>query len=202
MQIVRGEMEVARIGEIVEIEIVPGQLGNGSHISKDVAPRVVVENHGESGGAWAGDAPDQSSVDAALPEALERDVAEGVVANAGLKSYATAEHGKVVGDDGRRRTESQHHTVGQEFALGSEFLGEAVEDEVEIELTRDRYIETGHGGGRNEEFRIPMEANPNDLVDPSSNLQNAKPGSAIRLELPRFQPASTRAHLILRRRGP
>src|SRR5215471_967890 len=148
MQIVRGEMEVARIGEIVEIEIVPGQLGNGSHISKDVAPRVVVENHGESGGAWAGDAPDQSSVDATLLEAFERNMAEGVVANAGLKSHATAEHGKVVGDDGRRRTKSQHHAVGQKFALGSESLGEAVEDEVEIELTRDRYIETGHAGSQ------------------------------------------------------
>ena len=95
----------------------------------------------------AGDAPDQGNVDAALLEAIESDLAEGIVADAGLESDAAAECGQVVGDDGRRRAEGEHHAVGEEFALGSELLGQAVEDEVEIEFAGDGDVETRHRFG-------------------------------------------------------
>ena len=49
-----------------------------------------------------------------------------------------------MGDNGGRRAEREHHAIGEEFAFGLELLGQAIEDEVEIQFAGDGDVETGH----------------------------------------------------------
>src|SRR5580704_3318778 len=156
-------MKVARVGEVVEVEIVPGSFGDGSGIGEDVAPGLVMQDYGESGGDGAGDATDYRHVDAALLQAVERDLAEGVVADAGLKSDAAAECGQVVGNNCRGRREGEHHAVGEEFALGGELLGQAVEDEVEVEFAGDGDVEAGHGEVRMQKSEVRIRLSISDF---------------------------------------
>jgi len=49
LQVVRREMKVARVGEVIEIEIIPRQLRNGSCVRENVAPLFVIQDHGQAG---------------------------------------------------------------------------------------------------------------------------------------------------------
>ena len=83
-------------------------------------------------------------IDPALLQSLERDLPEWIVADAGLKSDAAAERGQIVRHDRGRRAEREHHAVGKQFAFRRKLLGQAVEDEVEVQFAGDGDVETGH----------------------------------------------------------
>ena len=103
------------------------------------------QDHGKAGGDLARNPPHLRYVDAALPKAIERDLAERIVADARLKPDTAAECSQVVSHDCGGGTEGQHHAVGEQFALGRELLGQTVEDEVEIQFAGDGDVKTGHG---------------------------------------------------------
>src|SRR5277367_1456314 len=125
-------MKVARVGEVVEVEILPGCFRNRARISKNVAPRGMVQNHSESGRGRTWNAAHERHIDSAVLQSVERDLSQGVVADAGLKPDAAAECGEVVRDNRRGRAEGEHHAVGEQFAFGRELLRETVKYEVEV----------------------------------------------------------------------
>ena len=135
---------MARVGEVVEVEIVPGSFRDRSRIGENVAPRSVMQDHGEARRDRARNRAHQRYVDAALLQAIECDLSERVVADAGLKSDAAAECGQVVSHDRGGGAEREHHAVGEQFAFRRKLFGQAVEDEVEIQFAGDRDVETGH----------------------------------------------------------
>ena len=93
-------MKMTRVGEIVEIEIVPRQLGNRSGIGENVAPRFVVQDHGESSRDCARNCAHLRHIHPALLQTFERDLAERIVTDAGLKSHAAAESGQIMRHNG------------------------------------------------------------------------------------------------------
>src|ERR1700751_1917828 len=102
-------MKMARIRKIIEVKVFPSQFGDGSRIGKNVAPCVVVQDDRQSGSAFAFDLSYARNIHAAFGKPLKSDLAQRIVANAGLKSNAAAERGEVVGEDRGRRTQGEHH---------------------------------------------------------------------------------------------
>jgi hypothetical protein len=80
-----------------------------------------------------------------LLQSFERDLAERIVTDAGLKSDTAAECGKIVRDDGGGGAESEGHAIGEQFALGDKSFGKAVKNQVEIEFAGDSDVEAWHG---------------------------------------------------------
>src|SRR5579863_2593848 len=138
-------MEVARVGEVVEVEIIPAEFGDSAGISENVAPAGAGQDHGESGLGCVANHAHMRDIDPGLAQAVESDVAEIVIADARLEADAAAEGSQVVSHDGGRGAKREGHAVGEQFALGSKLVGETVEDQVEVEFSGDGDVETGHG---------------------------------------------------------
>ena len=92
-------MKVARVGEVIEIEIVPPQLRDRSCIRKNVAPLRVMEDHGDARCGCPWNDADLGDIDSAFLQPLQRNPAQRIVSNARLKSYPAAECRKIMRDD-------------------------------------------------------------------------------------------------------
>src|SRR6266446_8590242 len=125
-------MKVSRVGQIVEIKMVPSEFSNSSGIGQDVAPALTLENDAEA--CLNRIHPvNQGRVHPGFSEELQRHAAEMVVADTRLKTYSAAECGQIVGDNRRRASQSEHHVIGQELTFRGKLIGEAVENEVRSE---------------------------------------------------------------------
>ena len=67
--------------------------------------------------------------------------------------------------------ERQHHAVGEQFAFRQKLLGQAVEDQVEIQFAGDGDVETGHGS-----FRIKTCADADLRLDPQTSCDRSHQG--------------------------
>ena len=63
-----------------------------------------MQDYGQTCGDRPGDVAYERGIDSALLQALEREGAKGIIADAGLKAYAAPERGEIMGDNGGRRT--------------------------------------------------------------------------------------------------
>src|SRR5579863_233533 len=148
LQEVRGEMKMSRVGEVIEVEILPGEFGDRSHVGECVAPAIVLKIDGKAGSCGTGNGADARGIHGTLLKTLQGELAEWVIAHARLKTDAASERSQVVGHDRGGAADGQHHAIGEKLALGNKLLGKAVEDEIEVEFTGNRDIETGHGSGQ------------------------------------------------------
>src|SRR5439155_9451161 len=98
-QVIRRQMKMAGVGEILEVEVFPAKLGHGSRIRKDIATGFMVEHDRETGLGLAGSPAHSGHISATFFETLERDLPQRVVPDARLKSHAGAKRGEVVGHD-------------------------------------------------------------------------------------------------------
>src|SRR5256885_975311 len=105
----------------------------------------MVKDHNEPNNGRTRNATHKRYIDSTLLQSLDRNLAKVVVADTGLKSDATTQCCEIICDNNRRRTESQHHTIGEQFTLKNELFGKAIEDQVEIEFADDGDVEAWHG---------------------------------------------------------
>src|SRR3974390_3062226 len=106
-------MEVMGVCQVGEVEILPARFCDRSGIGEDIAPGFVMQDHSEACGDCAGDAPYLRHAASALLDALDRQPAELIVADASLKADAAAKGGEIVRHDGGRRAQCKHHAVSE-----------------------------------------------------------------------------------------
>ena len=92
-------MKMTRVGKIIQVEILPAQLCNGSHIGQDIPPLLMMQDYRKAGGCLACGYANFGDVDATLAQSFERDSAERIISNARLKSHAASERRQIMGDD-------------------------------------------------------------------------------------------------------
>ena len=63
-----------------------------------------------------------------------------------MKADAASQRREIVGDDRGRTAQGEHHAVGQQFPLGRKFVGQTVEDEVEVQFSGDGDVKAWHVG--------------------------------------------------------
>ena len=81
LEVERGEVQVAGLCEVIEVEGADRELGDGAGIGEDVAFGAVREEQRDAGGGGAGEGA--RCVDAGCGETLERDATEVIGADHG-----------------------------------------------------------------------------------------------------------------------
>src|SRR6476659_10410098 len=99
MQIIRREMKMAGVGQVIEVQILPAEFGDCSHIGENVAPSFMVQDHREASGGRTVHLPHARHIYASLPQAFEGDLTKRVVSDAGLKSHPAAKYREIVRHD-------------------------------------------------------------------------------------------------------
>src|SRR5712692_3397414 len=144
LQIERRKMEVPRIGEVGKIQISKAQFAGGAQIGDHVAPGLALQDDSQAGFGCARSATYFGDIGAGGCEAIQGNLPEWVVADARDVPYAASEGGKIVRDNSRGAAQGKHHALGQQFALGWNLVRQAVEDQVELELTSEGDVKARH----------------------------------------------------------
>jgi len=148
----RRHMKVASRGQILKVEILKTQLGDGAGIREDMALSAVGQNERHAG---LGSMRDVRQVDAAFPQAVHSESSEGIAADLGDEPHAAAQRGKIMRQNRRGTAERDGEAAGQQFALHGHLLGKTVQDQVKIDLPSDCNIEFGHIAGLRHSRFVP-----------------------------------------------
>lgn len=130
-------------GEVVDIEIVAGEIEHDAGISKHTAPAAMLQQNRDAGGGRRV-MDDAGKVGATLRQPLHRDAAQLVATDAGDESGADAQQRDIVHENGRRAAERHAEAGGQQFAIKRKGFREIVKDQVEIDLAGNDDIPFGH----------------------------------------------------------
>ena len=138
----RREMEVAAGSQIFHVKIGGRHLGHRSWKGENVTPCPVVQENRDAGGWAACDALDAAKIDPFFGEPVEGDTAQRVAAEAGDEAHRKTERSEVVRKNSGGAAQGKPEIVAQQFPLQRHFLRKAIENQIEINLTGNRNIET------------------------------------------------------------
>src|ERR1035437_2269446 len=134
-------MEVPARSKVGHIEVRGNHLEHGSRIGKNMTLAFMAQQDRDPRGCAAADALDASQVNAALSQPFQGYAAQSIASKPGNETDRETKRSQVVRNNGRRTAQSQAKVAGQQLVLQRHDFWKSIEDEVQIDLTRNRHIE-------------------------------------------------------------
>src|ERR1700726_1153617 len=122
-------MKVASRHQVVMGYILEAQLGDCAQIGEDVALAPVGQNERNS---RLGAMCDVLKIHTEFSQPFNSEVSEGVVADLGDESHATAEGGEIMCQNSRGTAQGHGEVARQQLAFRGHVLRQAVEDQIKI----------------------------------------------------------------------
>src|SRR2546423_1872962 len=136
-------MEMRGAAQIIQVEMRHLQIQGRAEIAQDVTISGERKDYGDASGLSTEDLH-AMHVNAGLRQALDAELAKGILSDARSESDAASQQRKVVSENRRGAAEGHGEIVGEVLAFGLERGRQAVQNQVGIQFPDDADVEALH----------------------------------------------------------